>query len=74
MPTPCNQLDLLALSELAWDIVDPEGDHETQEQIWTEALHDDGPPIETPEELRRRLIRIADEIAWSPPAVNPSAW
>ncbi len=55
MPTPLNQLDLLALSELAWDIADPAGDHETQEQTWTASLHDEGPVVETPEELHTLL-------------------
>lgn len=73
MPTRFNELDLLALSELAWEIVDPEGDHEAQEQIWTAALHVDWPPIETAEKLQVRLNEIADAIAWSPPAVHPRA-
>jgi hypothetical protein len=68
-----NELDLLALSELAWEIVDPEGDHEAQEQAWTVALHEDWPPIETTEELRARLNEIADAISWPPPAVHPRA-
>lgn len=70
---PFNELDLLALSELTWDIVDPEGDHEAQEQMWTAALHEDWPPIGTAEELRARLSGIADSIAWPQPAVHPRA-
>jgi len=68
-----NELDLLALSELAWDIVDPEGDHEAQEQTWTVALHEDWPPIETTEQLRARLSETADAISWPAPAVHPRA-
>jgi hypothetical protein len=71
MPPPFNELDLLALSELTWDIVDPEGDHESQERAWTEALHEDWPPIETAGELQARLSDIADTIAWPQPAVHP---
>ena len=71
MPSRFIELDLLALSELAWDIIDPEGDHEAQEQAWTAALHQDWPPIETVEELAARLKEIADAIAWPPPAVDP---
>jgi hypothetical protein len=73
MPTGFNELDLLALSELAWEIVDPEGDHEAQEQIWTLALPEDRPPIGTAQELRTRLNEIADAISWPPPAVHPRA-
>lgn len=68
-----NELDLLALSELAWETVDPEGDHEAQEQAWTVALHEDWPPIETAQQLRARLNEIADAISWPPPAVHPRA-
>lgn len=70
MPPRFTELDLLALSELAWDILDPEGDHEAQEEVWTAALHEDWPPIETVEELRVRLTEIVDAIAWPPPAVH----
>jgi hypothetical protein len=73
MPTAFNELDLLALSELAWDIVDPEGDHEAQEQAWTVALHEDWPPIETAQQLSARLNEIADAISWPPPAIHPRA-
>ncbi len=73
MPAPVNELELLALSGLAWEIVDPEGDHEAQEQMWTAALHEDWPPIEGAEQLRARLEGIAETIVWSPPAVDPQA-
>ncbi len=73
MAAPFNELDLLALSELAWQIIDPEGDHDAQEQTWTAALHDDPPPIESVEELRARLSAIADATVSPPPAVDPRA-
>ena len=73
LSTPFNELDLLALSELTWDIVDAEGDHEAQEQMWTAALHEDWPPIETTEQLKARLSEITDSIAWPQPAVHPRA-
>ncbi|MGA2319368.1 MAG: hypothetical protein ABSG95_01325 [Solirubrobacteraceae bacterium] len=73
MPNGFNELDLLALSELAWDIVDPEGDHEAQEHIWTVALAEDRPAIATTQELRARLNEIADAGSWPPPAVHPRA-
>jgi len=66
-----NELDLLALSELAWDIVDPQGDHEAQEQQWTAGLHEDWPPLDGVQELRARLNEIVETIEWLPPLVDP---
>lgn len=69
MPPRFNELDVLALSDRAWDIVDPEGDHETEEQAWTVALHEDWPPIGSADELRARLSEIADALKPLPPAI-----
>jgi hypothetical protein len=53
-------IELIELSDLAWTIVDPDGEHESVEQAWTAALPDDWAPAEGVEELRGRLGQVTD--------------
>jgi hypothetical protein len=55
MPT---NIELIELSDLAWTIVDPDGEHEPLEQDWIAAMPHDWPPPEAPEELRERLAVV----------------
>ncbi len=66
---PLNELDVVGLSDLAWEIIDPEGDHEGEERAWVAALRQDRPPIAGLDELRARLGEIVESMSPPPPAV-----
>ena len=55
--------ELIELSDLAWTIVNSDGEHESIERAWTAALPDDWAPAAGVEELRARLRQITDQPA-----------
>lgn len=55
-------IELIELSNLAWTIINPDGEHESIEQAWTAALPDDWAPAEGVEELRGRMGQITDQV------------
>jgi hypothetical protein len=55
-----DMIELIELSDLAWTIIDPNGEHESIERAWTAALPDDWAPAEGIDELRTRLSEITD--------------
>ena len=68
-PPPLSDLDLLALSDLAWDIVDPAGEHEAEEEAWTASLRHGGPPLATSDAVRAHLDEMVSALVPRPPAV-----
>jgi len=52
-------IELIELSDLAWTIIDPDGEHESIEQAWTAALPADWAPAEGVAYLRGRMSEIA---------------
>lgn len=52
---PVNNIDLIALSDAAWQVVDPDGEHEGEERAWSAAIEREGPPIRSLQELRGHL-------------------
>jgi hypothetical protein len=69
MNGPLNDTDLVALSDLAWGVVDPEGQHEAEEQAWVALLAAGWPPIATVEELCARLEEVVQTLVPPAPAV-----
>lgn len=65
-PEPLGDIDLIELSDRAWQIVDPDGDHEAEEQTWTAVLRVGWPPLATVADLRAHLDELV--MAVSPPA------
>jgi hypothetical protein len=55
-------LELIDLSDLAWTIINSNGEHESLEQAWTAALPRDWAPAEGVDELRARLSQITDRL------------
>jgi hypothetical protein len=53
-------IELIELSDLAWTIINSDGEHESLERAWTEALPRDWAPAEGVDELRARLSQITD--------------
>lgn len=51
-------IELIELSDLAWTIIDADGEHESLEQAWTAVLPRDWAPAEGLEELRARLDEV----------------
>ena len=51
-------IELIELSDLAWTIINSDGEHESLERAWTEALPRDWAPAEGVDELRARLSQI----------------
>jgi hypothetical protein len=63
---PLNQNDLLELSDQAWTVVDPEGEHEAEERRFVEALlvePKDGFPLSGDTELRTHLATTVESVA-----------
>ena len=54
--------ELIELSDLAWTIVNSDGEHESIERAWTAALPDDWAPAAGVEELRARLSQMTDQL------------
>ncbi len=55
-------IELIELSDLAWTIINSDGEHESLEGAWTEALPRDWAPAKGVEELRARLGQITDRV------------
>lgn len=53
-------IELIELSDLAWTIINSDGEHDAIERAWTAALPDDWAPAEGVDELRIRLTEITD--------------
>jgi len=66
-PDQLSTIDVVELSDLAWTVVDPDGTHEAQENLWTSGLPRGWPPPRSLEELRRIL---ADEVTAQSDAGN----
>lgn len=57
-----NTIELVELSDLAWTIIAPDGEHEEHERAWTTALPHGWPPPADREELRAWVTQIADAL------------
>ncbi|HEU4975698.1 MAG TPA: hypothetical protein VFT50_11455 [Baekduia sp.] len=68
-PEVLSYLDLLALSDLAWGVVDPAAEHEREEQAWTSALPHGWPPRATTDDLRVHLGQVVSSVPLPPPAI-----
>jgi hypothetical protein len=66
---PLTDIDLVELSDLTWGLVDPDGEHEAEEQAWTALLPVGWPPVATVEELCARLEEIVQALVPPAPAV-----
>jgi hypothetical protein len=53
-------IELIELSDLAWTIINSDGEHDSIERAWTAALPDDWAPAEGVDALRIRLGEITD--------------
>ena len=73
---PVTATDAMALSDRAWEIVDPEGLHEAEERAWSEELSRrfaaDG-SCESFDELRERLAAVRASVGESMSSVPPAA-
>jgi hypothetical protein len=65
-PQPLNQNDVVELSDQAWTVVDPEGEHEAEERRFVEVLLK-GPaggfPLSGDSELRAHLATTVESVA-----------
>jgi hypothetical protein len=68
MNRPLNDADLIELSDLAWELVDPEGEHDSEEHAWAALLPVGWPPIATLEELCARLEELVETLVPPSPA------
>ena len=66
---PLNDSDLIELSDFAWGLVDPEGEHEAEEQAWVALLPMGWPAVATVEELSARLGEVVRALVPPSPAV-----
>lgn len=63
---PLNQNDVVELSDQAWTVVDPEGEHEAEERRFVEVLLTDpegGFPLSGDSELRTHLATTVESVA-----------
>src|ERR1019366_3882509 len=65
-------LNLIALSDTAWQVIDPDGEYEAEEQAWSARLQTGEAPWASLEELRTHLDQLAAELGTTAPAVPPS--
>lgn len=56
------ELDLVELSDRAWEVIDPIGLYEEEERHWVEALTAEGRSIAGLPALGRRLERVAETV------------
>jgi hypothetical protein len=66
---PLNDIDLIALSDAAWEVIDPEGEYEGEEQVWTARLLSGAPTSASLDELRTHLDRLVAMLSPAAPAV-----
>ena len=64
-----DDLDLVELSDSAWDFLDADGSHEAEEQAWVALLGAGWPPIATVAQLRAHVDAIAEALVAPPPAL-----
>lgn len=67
MPRALTDIDLLELSDLAWDLIDPGDEHDAQEHAWIELLRPDGSALSTVDDLRAHLDGLVERLTPSPP-------
>lgn len=73
---PFTSSDAMALSDRAWEIIDPEGLHEADERAWSEELAAefmDGGHCDTLGDMRSRLDAVSARAAGAMRAVPPAA-
>lgn len=70
---PLTDIDLVALSDAAWQVIDPDGEHEAEERAWIARLESGGAPIASLGELRTHLDRLVASLSPATPAVPLSA-
>ncbi len=61
-PDQLSSIDVVELSDFAWTVVDPDGAHEADENLWTRALPRDWPPPRSVDELRRMLAETVSAV------------
>jgi hypothetical protein len=66
---PLTDIDLVELSDRAWGLVDPDAEHEAEEQAWVALLPVGWPPIATLEELCARLEESVQALVPPAPAI-----
>jgi hypothetical protein len=69
IPKPLSDVDLVELSDIAWQVIDPGGEHEVEEQTWTALLQIGWPPLPGLAELRAHLDEIVTAVSPPAPAV-----
>lgn len=67
MPRTLTDIDLVELSDLAWELLDPGDEHEAQEEAWTALLRPDGSALTTTDELRAHLDGLVERLTPTPP-------
>jgi hypothetical protein len=70
---PLTDIDLVALSDAAWQVIDPDGEYEGEEQAWSARLESGGAPLASLEELHAHLDQLVAALRPTAPAVPPSA-
>jgi len=55
-------IELIELSDLAWTLINSDGEHDSIERAWTAALPGDWARTEGVDELRTRLSEITDRL------------
>jgi hypothetical protein len=70
---PLTDIDLVALSDTAWQVIDPEGEYEGEEQAWSARLGFGGAPLASLQELRTCLDQLVEVLTPEAPAVPLSA-
>lgn len=63
LPNPPDSLDLVALSDIAWSVVDPLGIYEQEERSWVELLPSPAPPAESTKALASSLDAVVATLA-----------
>jgi hypothetical protein len=69
-PERWSDIDLVELSDVAWQVLDPDGDHEAVEQTWTAHVCAGRPPLPSDADLRTRVEQIATAVSPPAPAVR----
>jgi len=70
---PFTDIDLIALSDTAWQVIDPDGEYEDEEQAWSARLESAGAPPASLHELRAHLDQLVAGLTPTAPSVPLSA-
>lgn len=70
---PLTDIDLVALSDAAWQVIDPDGEYEGEERAWIARLESGKVPIANLGELRTHLDQLVASLSPATPAVSLSA-